>query len=111
MNPIMTVPQGPIMQVPQGQAYFLAPQNTAPGYAMPAQQPIAGTHAVWQQNAGQPVGPQYAGQFRAPQQQLVPQTQLVPQQPQLQQLQYAQPGAYSQQGYRQMPAPQRPYYQ
>ncbi|MDG2358748.1 MAG: hypothetical protein P8M20_03750 [Planctomycetaceae bacterium] len=56
MNPIMTVPQGPIMQVPQGQAYFLAPQNTAPGYAMPAQQPIAGTHAVWQQNAGQPVG-------------------------------------------------------
>jgi hypothetical protein len=111
MNPIMTVPQGPIMQVPQGQAYFLAPQNTAPGYAMPSQQPIAGTHAVWQQNAGQPVGPQYAGQFRAPQQQLVPQTQLVPQQPQLQQLQYAQPGAYSQQGYRQMPAPQRPYYQ
>ncbi len=111
MNPIMTVPQGPIMQVPQGQAYFSAPQNAAPGYAMPSQQPIAGTHAVWQQNAGQPIGPQYAGQFGAPQQQLVPQTQLVPQQPQLQQLQYAQPGAYPQPGYQPIAAPQGRFYQ
>ena len=116
MNPIMTVPQGPIMQLPQGQAYFSAPQNSAPGYAMQSQQPIAGTHAVWQQNAGQPVGPQYAGQFGGmPQQQLVPQTQLVPQQPQFQQLQYVQPSGYPQQGYQQqsyqqMPAPQG-YYQ
>ena len=83
---------------------------------MQSQQPIAGTHAVWQQNAGQPVGPQYAGQFGGmPQQQLVPQTQLVPQQPQFQQLQYVQPSGYPQQGYQQqsyqqMPAPQG-YYQ
>ena len=111
MNPIMTVPQGPIMQMPQGQAYFSAPQNAAPGYAMQSQQPNAGTHAVWQQNAGQPIGPQYGGQFGAmPQQQLVPQTQLVPQQPQFQQLQYAQPSGYPQQGYQQMPA-QPGYYQ
>lgn len=111
MNPIMTVPQGPIMQLPQGQAYFSAPQNSVPGYEMPSQPPIAGSHAVWQQNAGQPIGPQYAGQFGAPQQQLVPQAQLVPQPPQMQPLQYAQPGAYPQQSYQQMPAPQRGYYQ
>jgi hypothetical protein len=117
MNPIMTVPQGPIMQIPQGQAYFSAPQNAAPGYALQSQQPMAGTHAVWQQNAGQPIGPQYAGQFGAmpQQQQLVPQTQLVPQQPQfqqpqLQQLQYGQPSGFPQQGFQQMPAP-RAYYQ
>jgi hypothetical protein len=110
MNPIMTVPQGPVMQVPQGQAYFSAPQNTTPGYPRPTQQQIAGTHAVWQQNSGQPVGPQYAGQFGVPQQQLVPQTRLVPQQPQFQQLQYAQPSGYPQQGYQQMPAAQG-YYQ
>jgi hypothetical protein len=117
MNPTMTVPQGPIMQLPQGQAYFSSPQNTAPGYAMQSQQPIAGTHAVWQQNAGQPIGPQYAGQYRAAApQQLVPQTQLIPQQPQFQQqpfqqLQYGQPGAFQQPAYQQMPAPQGPYYQ
>ena len=112
MNPIMTVPQGPIMQLPQGQAYFSAPQNTAPGYTMQAQQPITGTHAVWQQNAGQPVGPQYAGQYgAAAAQQLVPQTQLVPQQPQYQQLQYAQPGGFQQPAYQQMGTPQGAYYQ
>ena len=117
MNPIMTVPQGPIMQLPPGQAYFSSPQNTAPGYTMQPQQPIAGTHAVWQQNAGQPIGPQYAGQFGAAVPgQLVPQTQLVPQQPQfqqqpLQQLQYTQPGAFQQPAYQQMPAPQGAYYQ
>ena len=112
MNPIMTVPQGPIMQLPQGQTYFSAPQNAAPGYAMQSQQPIAGTHAVWQQNAGQPVGPQYAGQYgAAAAQQLVPQTQLIPQQPQFQQLQYAQPGGYQQPAYQQMGAPQGAYYQ
>lgn len=111
-NPIMTVPQGPMMQLPQGQAYFSAPQNTAPGYAMQSQQPITGTHAVWQQNAGQPVGPQYAGQYgAAASQQLVPQTQLVPQQPQYQQLQYAQPGGFQQPAYQQMGAPQGAYYQ
>lgn len=121
MNPIMTVPQGPIMQLPPGQAYFSSPQNTAPGYSMQSQQPIAGTHAVWQQNAGQPIGPQYAGQYGAAAPgQLVPQTQLVPQQPQFQQpapqqqfqqLQYRQPGAFPQPAYQQMPAPQGPYYQ
>lgn len=112
MNPIMTVPQGPIMQVPQGQAYFSAPQNAAPGYATQPQQPIAGTHAVWQQNAGQPVGPQYGGQFGGmSQQQLVPQNQLVPQQSPVQQLQYAQPGAFQQPAYQQIPALQGGYYQ
>lgn len=112
MNPIMTVPQGPLMQVPQGQAYFSAPQNAAPGYAMPAQQPITGTHAVWQQNAGQPMGPQYGGQFSGmTQQPLVPQTQLVPQQSPIQQLQYAQPGAFQQPAYQQVPALQGGYYQ
>ena len=115
MNPIMTVPQGPMMQLPPGQAYFSAPQNTAPGYTMQSQQPIAGTHAVWQQNAAQPVGPQYAGQFgAAASQQLAPQTQLVPQQPlqpQYQQLQYAQPGGYQQPGHQQIGAPQGAYYQ
>jgi hypothetical protein len=104
MNPIMTAPQGPIMQLPQGQAYFSAPQNAAPGYVMPSQQPITGTHAVWQQNAGQPIGPQYAGQFGVPPQQFAPQTQLVPQRPQ-----YAQPGAIQQPGYQQV-APSGAYY-
>ena len=99
------------MQLPQGQAYFSAPQNTAPEYAMQSQQPIAGTHAVWQQSAGQPVGPQYAGQYGAAAQQLVPQTQLIPQQPQFQQLQYAQPGGFQQPAYQQMGAPQGAYYQ
>ena len=117
MNPIMTVPQGPIMQLPQGQAYFSSPQNAAPEYAMQSQQAIAGTHAVWQQNAGQPVGPQYAGQYGAAAPgQLVPQSQLVPQQQQfqqqqLQQRQYAQPGAFQLPAYQQMPAPQGAYYQ
>ncbi|MFT4556982.1 MAG: hypothetical protein ACI92S_002339, partial [Planctomycetaceae bacterium] len=79
------------------------------------------THAVWQQNAGQPIGPQYAGQYGAAAPgQLVPQTKLVPQQPQFQQpapqqqfqqLQYRQPGAFPQPAYQQMPAPQGPYYQ
>ena len=105
MNPIMTVPpQGPNMQLPPGQAYFSSPQNTAPGYAMPSQQPITGTHAVWQQNAGQSASPTYSGQYgtAAPQ-------QLVPQQP-YQQLQYSQPGTYPQSGYQQAPAAQGAYY-
>lgn len=120
-NPIMTVPpQGAAMQIPQGQAYFSSPQNSAPAYAAsPQQQPIAGTHAVWQQ-AEQPAASAYNGRqygAAAVPQQFAPQQQLVPQQPQYQQLQYTQPGAYPQPGYQQqpayqaMPAGQVPYYQ
>ncbi|MDA1166147.1 MAG: hypothetical protein O3B13_23880 [Planctomycetota bacterium] len=110
MNPVLTVPQqGPNMQLPPGQAYFSSPQNAVPGYSMqPQQQPIAGTHAVWQQNSPQVAsGPAYSyGPGAQP-------SPYMSRPPEYQQSNFAQQSAwqqpvYQQPAYQQMPASAAP---